>query len=80
VQPAAQKLPANKAYDSDRLRAFLEGHDTTPVVPNRWNRIKPFTFPKKIYKHHNKIERIVQPATLLSVPLTAAVHRSRKPM
>lgn len=37
---------------------FLEKRGTTPVIPNKCNRLRPFPFKKKIYKHRNKIERM----------------------
>lgn len=56
--PPAKKLLADKAYDSERLRTFLDDRGTTPVIPNKCNRLKPFPFKKKIYKNRNKIERM----------------------
>ena len=37
---------------------FLENRGTMPVIPNKCNRLTPFPFKKKIYKHRNKIERM----------------------
>ena len=56
--PPARKLLADKAYDSGRLRTFLEDRGTMPVIPNKCNRLNPFPFRKKIYRHRNKIERM----------------------
>ena len=56
--PPAQKLLADKAYDAAPLRAFLLKRGTTPVIPNKCNRLQPFPFRKRIYRHRNKIERM----------------------
>lgn len=56
--PPAQKLLADKAYDCERLRTFLAERGTTPVIPNKCNRLKPFPFRKKTYRQRNKIERM----------------------
>jgi transposase len=31
---------------------------TTPVIPNKTNRRKPFPYNKRAYRHRNKIERM----------------------
>ena len=44
------------AYDSTELRHWLDDRGTKPVVPNRANRIQPFSFNKKSYKQRHRIE------------------------
>jgi transposase len=53
---AAAKLLGDAAYDSAELRQWLEDRGTKPVVPNRSNRIQPFSFDKKSYKQRHRIE------------------------
>ncbi len=53
---AAKKLLGDKAYDSAPLRQWLEDRGTRPVVPNRSNRKRPFSFDKKSYKQRHRIE------------------------
>lgn len=53
---AAQKLLADKAYDSAKLRRWLSDRGTKPVVPNTSNRKQPFSFDRKSYKQRHRIE------------------------
>jgi transposase len=46
----------DKAYDSAELRLWLEDRGTKPVIPNRSNRKKPFSFNKRRYKERHRIE------------------------
>ncbi|GAC1340136.1 MAG: transposase [Beijerinckiaceae bacterium] len=48
---------ADKAFDADHLRDFLESRGTTPVIPNKTNRKAPFVFDAELYKLRNVIER-----------------------
>ena len=52
----AEKLLADKAYDSEELRDELEDHGIKPVIPNRCNRKQPFSFNKKSYRKRHRIE------------------------
>jgi transposase len=52
----AQKLLADKAYDSAPLRRWLTERGTTPVVPNTATRKLPFAFDKRSYKQRHRIE------------------------
>jgi len=54
----AQHLLADKAYDSDDLRAWLKQRGTTPVIPNMCHRAKLHPFKKRLYRQRNKIERM----------------------
>jgi IS5 family transposase len=40
----------DKAYDSNELRDELDQRGTKPVIPNRSNRKRPFSFSKRLYK------------------------------
>lgn len=53
---AAARLLGDKAYDSAELRLFLQKRGTRPVIPNRCNRIQPFSFNKSCYKERRRIE------------------------
>lgn len=55
---AAKQVLADKAYDSDEFRAWLKKRGSTPVIPNKCNRKKPYPFKKRRYKQRNKIERM----------------------
>ena len=44
------------AYDSAELRGELDEHGTKPVIPNRSNRKRPFSFSKHLYKLRWRIE------------------------
>ena len=39
-------------------RSSTGGRGTTPVIPNRINRRKPYPHNKRAYRHRNKIERL----------------------
>ena len=53
---AAERLLADKAYDSEELRDELDQRGTKPVIPNRSNRKRPFPFSKRLYKLRWRIE------------------------
>ena len=55
VTPAKRML-GDKAYDSAELRDGLDKRGTKPVIPNRCNRKKPFSFSKRLYKLRWRIE------------------------
>ena len=46
----------DKAYDSAELREDLHGRGTKPIIPNRCNRKRPFSFCGRIYKLRWRIE------------------------
>jgi len=52
----AQKLLADKAYDSAALRQWLQKRGTKPVIPNKSNRKQPFSFDRRSYKQRHRIE------------------------
>jgi putative transposase len=55
---AAKQVLADKAYDSDEFRLWLKQRGSTPVIPNKSNRKKPYPFKKRRYRQRNKIERM----------------------
>ena len=58
--PPAQRLirspQGDKAYDSAELRQWLKDRGTKPVIPNRSNRKRPFSFSKRLYTLRWRIE------------------------
>jgi transposase len=55
VEPAEHML-GDKAYDSNELREDLDQRGTKPVIPNRSNRKRRFSFSKRLYKLRWRIE------------------------
>ena len=51
-----KRLLGDKAYDSAELREELDERGTKPVIPNRCNRKRPFSFSKRLYKLRWRIE------------------------
>ena len=49
-------LLGDMAYDGDDLRGALDERNTKPVIPNRSNRKRPFSFSKHLYKFRWRIE------------------------
>ena len=46
----------DRAYDSAELRSELHERGSTPVIPNKSNRNKPFSFNKRLYRLRWRIE------------------------
>lgn len=55
VKPSKHML-GDTAYDGDELREKLDRRGTKPVIPNRSNRKRPFSFNKRLYKLRWRIE------------------------
>ena len=47
----------DRAYDSAPLRLWMKKRGTQAVIPNKCNRLLPFSFNKTIYRSRNKVER-----------------------
>jgi transposase len=56
--PPPKKLLADKACDCAAFRDWLTRRGTTPVIPNKINRRKPYLHNKRAYRHRNKIARM----------------------
>ena len=54
---AGKHTIADKGYDADHLRSFLDARGTTPVIPNKSNRKRRFPFDQALYQLRNIIER-----------------------
>ena len=50
---------ADKAYDSDAIRADLKGRGIEPVIPPSANRNEAIPYDKTTYKQRNKVERLI---------------------
>lgn len=59
VGSAAQKIIADKGYDSDAFIADIEAQDAEPVIPPRSNRVTERTYDKEEYKKRNVVERFI---------------------
>ena len=57
VARPARQLLADRAYDGDALRRCLTGQGTTPVIPNKRNRVNRFPFNETAYRPRNVVER-----------------------
>jgi transposase len=57
--PPARHVIADKGYDSDDLRQWLQSRGTTPVIPPRSNRKIQYECDKTIYRQRNIIERTI---------------------
>jgi transposase len=57
--PAPALCIADTAYDSDGLRQFLAERGTQAVIPNNPTRKRLHPFDPALYKHRNRIERII---------------------
>ncbi len=55
--PGVKQLLADKGYDSDAIRAFLEKRGLKAVLPGKANRRKKIRHDKKAYKGRNVVER-----------------------
>jgi transposase len=49
-------LLADKAYDSDDLRAALDGQRCVPVIPSNASRSQKLPYDKELYKARSEIE------------------------
>src|SRR3954452_15700585 len=56
--PEADRLIADKGYDSDWFRQALTQLDITPCIPGRANRKAPIPYDPDLYKQRNRIERM----------------------
>lgn len=56
---AAEKVIADKAYDSDPLIAQIEAQGATPVIPSRKHRKEPREHDRQEYQKRNVVERFI---------------------
>ena len=55
----ATALVADKAYDTDAIRADLKARGIRPVIPPKSNRIVTIRYSKRLYRQRNCIERVL---------------------
>ena len=55
--PGIKELLADKAYDTNAIRAFLKQQGIRAVIPGKSNRKKKIRHDKKAYKGRNVVER-----------------------
>ncbi len=58
-EQAPDALLADKAYDSDAIRADLKNRGIKPVIPPKSNRTKTIRYNKRLYRERNCIERVI---------------------
>ncbi len=58
AMPPSAQLVADKGYDSQALREWLEARGTQPIIPPRKNRKIQYEYDKAIYRQRNVIERM----------------------
>lgn len=54
----SKHLVADKGYDSQALREWLQDRGTEPVIPPRKNRTIQYDYDRAIYKQRNVVERM----------------------
>jgi transposase len=55
----ANKIIADKGYDSDAFVAQIESQGAEPVIPSRSSRIESRNYDKEEYKNRNVVERLI---------------------
>lgn len=57
-ETAATAVVADRAYDSDAIRADMEAAGFEAVIPPRRNRTSPAAYDREAYKQREKVERL----------------------
>lgn len=55
--PQQRVLPADRGYDSDSIRKFLDVKNVPPVIPMRKSRKKRIGIDRSLYRLRNLVER-----------------------
>ena len=55
-----ERVLADKAYDSDAIRKYVEDMGATPVIPGNKNRIEKIDYDKHTYKERHLVENFFQ--------------------
>jgi transposase len=58
-EQAPDALLADKAYDTDAIRADLKARGIKPVIPPKSKRIVTIRYGKRLYRQRNCIERVL---------------------
>lgn len=56
IEPGTTLL-ADKAYDTDAIRAFVKGRKAWANIPTKINRKQSFSFSRWVYRQRNQVER-----------------------
>ena len=56
--PEADRMIADKGYDSDWFRTALASRTIEPCIPGRSGRKQPICYDKDLYKQRSRIERM----------------------
>jgi transposase len=56
--PASQRLIADKAYDAEPFRMWLDARGIDAVIPSTRSRTKPYPLDRQAYKRRNVTERM----------------------
>ena len=54
----SRRLIADKAYDADSLRKWLDARRIKAVIPSTASRTVPYTLDRRAYRRRNVIERL----------------------
>lgn len=57
---SCENILADKAYDSDAIRKYIEYMGANPVIPGKKNRIEKINYDKHVYKERHLIENFFQ--------------------
>lgn len=55
-----ENVIADKAYDSDDIRDYIDQMGSTAVIPGKKNRIQPIEYDKHTYKERHLVENFFQ--------------------
>ena len=55
-----ENVLADKAYDSDAIRKYIEAMGANPVIPGKQNRIEKIDYDKHTYKERHLVENFFQ--------------------
>jgi transposase len=57
---SCENILADKAYDSDAIRSYIEYMGVNPIIPGKKNRIENIDYDKHVYKERHLIENFFQ--------------------
>jgi transposase len=58
-ETAAEVVVADRAYDSNKIRADLKAAGLKAVIPSKRNRKEPLEYDREEYKRREKVERLI---------------------
>jgi transposase len=54
-----QQVVGDKAYRSQKIRAYLKGHGIHPTIAHRSNEKRSEPFDRAAYRERNRVERLI---------------------